>query len=391
MPPKKEIKKHPRSDSPPSTDSEAPDKKAKVPRATATVIGNRTEGPLTRSPEVLSCLNEKKTEKQIWEAVTPFVRRTKDSEFNPAEMYKFGTWNVMSLRGLLRKNESALRDLLHKERFDIFCLQETKLNPGDAGNETLGVVEGYSFVDHPCAAKNGYSGTRTYVKNDRVRDALGARHARGLQVNPTSEGAGDAEGRVLTTWLSPPSSAAAGPTIAVVNTYIPNSGMKLDRLAYRVEDFDQKIRQYLQEVDQLCVQNAKDLAGKAKADAAEPFAGFIWTGDLNVAQCDFDRFFGGNWKTMQQCACFTPEERWSFRDTLSATKSVDAFRYLYPNAAPVYTFWSMRFNGRSRGMGWRLDYFVLPQRLARRVVDCYAMPEVMGSDHCPVQLWLKKQ
>ncbi|CCW71694.1 unnamed protein product [Phytomonas sp. Hart1] len=378
MAPKKDTAKRPRGATP------AKDPQPKVRRSTAAVIGNRTEGPLTRSPAVLASLNESKTEAAIWQGLRPFVRRTAADAFDGAAMLKFGTWNVAGLRGLLRKNESALSDLLQKERFDVFCLQETKLNAGDAQNAGLGEVAGYTFVDHPCQVKNGYSGTRTYFKTACVGDGWRAQHTRGFNLknedDPTDKA--DGEGRVLTTWLS---RAAAGPTLAVVNTYIPNSGMKLDRLTYRVGAFDLKIREYLQAVDARCLANARSTTAEAND------AGFIWTGDLNVAQCDFDRFFAGNWKTMQQCACFTPEERWSFRDTLRETQSVDVFRHLYPDAAPVYTFWSMRFNGRSRGMGWRLDYFVLPERLARRVVDCFAMPEVMGSDHCPVQLWLKKQ
>jgi AP endonuclease 1 len=370
-------------------------------------ISNGAAGKLERSAEALLSLNTKKTEAEIWEGVVPFTRKGTEADFNSSKMYKFITWNVAGLRGLLKKDEMALKDLITKENPDLLLLQETKLNADDvAGNAKLGVVEGYSFVDHPCAYKKGYSGTRTYMRNDTMVEQLSARCTRGFALpsgNASStppvvvvEGAGDEEGRVLTTFLSAPSASSssspllAAPRLAVVNTYVPNSGMGLDRLPHRIKSFDPLMREYLKKLDDWSSETTAGVAAKpADADAVPPH-GFIWTGDLNVAERDFDRYYAGTFKTMQECSGFTPEERSSFRATMAATQSVDVFRHLYPNAGPVYTFWSMRINGRAKGLGWRLDYFVVSSRLVPYVVDCFPMPEVAKSDHCPVQLWLRK-
>merc|ERR1712232_726485 len=146
--------------------------------------------------------------------------------------------------------------------------------------------------------------------------------------------------------------------VALVNSYVPNSGLKLERLEYRVQDYDPLVRQYL-----------RDLGKKYSK------GGVIWTGDLNVAERDYDRFFN-NFKAMQKCPGFTPEERASFRETLAQTEMVDAFRDLYPNAHDTYTFWSKRFDQKSKNNGWRLDYFVVSKDLLPKVVDVYPLPDI---------------
>lgn len=375
------------SDSDSTATPSSPPASPVVVRAT---IGNRTTGPLVRSPETLAALAIKRSKEDIWNAVVPFQRLTTDSDYDSKTMMKLITWNVAGLRGLLKKDEHAISTLLRAEGADVLCLQETKLNVGDAANETLGVVPGYTFVDHPCAAKRGYSGTRTYLRTASMVETLGARSEAGFMSTPQAASAasdatlmpeGDIEGRVLTTVFQLPRSkagqktdaaAAAVPShIALVNTYVANSGMTLDRLPYRTKVFDRRLQAYLQDLE------------------AE-YGAFIWAGDLNVAERDFDRYYTGTFKTMQALSGFTPEERHSFRQTLRETKSVDAFRALYPQSGPSYTYWSARINGREKGMGWRLDYFVLSSALAHRAVDCFPMEHVMGSDHCPVQLWLRK-
>ncbi|CAG9572103.1 apurinic/apyrimidinic endonuclease-redox protein [Leishmania major strain Friedlin] len=370
--------------------------------SSAAKITNGDAGELIRTAEALAALNAKKSEKEIWSDVVPFVRRTTDSDFDPSRMYKFITWNVAGLRGLLKKNASALRAFMEAEKPDVLCLQETKLNVDEAdANATLGVVDGYSFVDHPCAFKRGYSGTRTYMKNSTTVKGLHARCTRGfaLPSEPQAdaaagsrvlvEGAGDEEGRVLTTFLSPdPDSASSSSRIALVNTYVANSGMGLTRLPYRVQSFDPSMREYLHRLDTWATENAAVPSAAAMGSGSSPH-GFIWAGDLNVAERDYDRYYAGTFKSMQECSGFAPEERMSFRETMQRTNSVDIFRQLYPQAGPVYSFWSQRINGRPRNLGWRLDYFVVSSRLASYVVDCFPMPTVMGSDHCPFQMWMR--
>lgn len=331
----------------------------------------------------------KKTEKSIWSCVEPFKRRTEAKDFNHKHMFKFITWNVAGLRGLLKKDSLAIQTLLKEEQPDVLCLQETKLNLGDPQNSTLGVVPGYCFVDHVCRAKKGYSGTRTYTKNSlglewRITTVKGFDKLDAVQTVDHDDG--DNEGRVLTTYFGVNDGDRNEFALALVNTYIPNSGMSLERLPYRYQLFDVKVRQHLCGLASVC----RDVRHAVGSRDTPPFAGFIWTGDLNVAERDYDRYFAGTYKTMQKCSGFTPEERASFRETLRVTNAVDTFRMLYPRAGPVYTFWSARINGRARGLGWRLDYFVVSSALASRVVDCFTMPHVMGSDHCPVQMWLRK-
>ncbi|KAG5481990.1 hypothetical protein LSCM1_05703 [Leishmania martiniquensis] len=373
--------------------------------SSAPKITNGDVGPLIRTAEALAALNTKKSEAEIWSEVVPFVRKTTDSDFDPAHMYKFITWNVAGLRGLLRKNASALRELMEAEKPDVLCLQETKLNINEVeANAALGVVDGYAFVDHPCAFKRGYSGTRTYMKKSTVVQELHAQCTRGFslpsapQAGATTgstvlvEGVGDEEGRVLTTFLSSDCSPApsASSRIALVNTYVANSGMGLTRLPYRIQAFDPSMRAYLHKLDAWATTGAATPSTAAAAGGGGGPHGFIWTGDLNVAERDYDRYYAGTFKSMQECSGFAPEERMSLRETMRRTSSVDAFRLLYPQAGPVYSFWSQRINGRPRNLGWRLDYFIVSSRLASYVVDCFPMPTVMGSDHCPFQMWMRR-
>ncbi|KAG5508940.1 hypothetical protein GH5_06156 [Leishmania sp. Ghana 2012 LV757] len=370
--------------------------------SSAPKITNGDVGQLIRTAEALAALNTKKSEAEIWSDVVPFVRKTVDSDFDAAHMYKFITWNVAGLRGLLKKNASALRELLEAEKPDVLCLQETKLNIDEAeANAALGVVDGYDFVDNPCAFKRGYSGTRTYMKKSSMVQELHARCTRGFSLPSAPpagattgspvlvEGGGDEEGRVLTTFLSRDQvPASSSSRIALVNTYVANSGMGLARLPYRIQAFDPNMRAYLHQLDAWATAGAAVPSAAAAGSGRSPH-GFIWAGDLNVAERDYDRYYAGTFKSMQECSGFAPEERMSFRETMQRTNAVDIFRQLYPQAGPVYSFWSQRINGRPRNLGWRLDYFVVSSRLASYVVDCFPMPTVMGSDHCPFQMWMR--
>lgn len=306
-------------------------------------------------PSLKKHRSETITEESVLEGTVPFKRLTSDGDFDGKKMLKFISWNVAGLRALLNKSKD-LEALIKKEEPDILCLQETKLSDW-ADCPKLGKVPGYDFYDSISVAKKGYSGTRTYVKQ-----GISATVAFGFDLsNPTTH---DNEGRVVTAILD-------GGKLAVVNSYVPNAGMQLERLDYRVEEYDPLVRKYLGQLGQA-------------------HEGVIWTGDLNVAERDYDRFFGGTFKQMQKCPGFTPEERVSFRKTLKETKMIDSFRHLYPNAHKAYSFWSIRFNQRAKGNGWRLDYFVASACLAKRIVDCFMLPQYQSSDHCPIVLWLKK-
>lgn len=301
------------------------------------------------------------TEASVLVGTVPFIRKTQDSDFDSKKMYKIISWNVAGLRALLKKSKE-LHELAEKEKPDFLCLQETKLSPDEeAYNAKLGVLENYTFYDSWSVAKKGYSGTRIYVRKDNEAQVTEAMF--GFNVDKPQMK--DDEGRVVALVFGPPKAP-----LVLVNSYVPNAGMELDRLDYRVKHFDPLMRGFL-----------SSLALKKKCN-------IIWTGDLNVAERDYDRFFSSNWKQMQKAPGFTPEERTSFRTTLREVNLFDAFRHVYPTAHKVYSFWSARFNQRPKNNGWRLDYFVLSTALASKLVDCFMLPQYTGSDHCPVALWL---
>jgi exodeoxyribonuclease III len=295
------------------------------------------------------------TEEMIYEGTTDFCRKTKDVDFDPKTMLRIISWNVAGLRAFVGKTD--LETFVMTEKPDVLCLQETKLSDwADCGK--IGPITGYTCTDSISTAKKGYAGTRTYVK-----DGIRCVHQFGL--DSAKPMAHDIEGRVVCTVLPD------ADNLAIVNSYVPNAGDALKRLDYRM-NFDAIMRKYL---DSLPNKN-----------------GVIWTGDLNVAERDYDRFWGGNFNAMQKGACFTPQERQSFRNTLASGSLIDAFRHLYPTAAKAgtYTFYSWRSAARVKGNGWRLDYFVLSKALADRIVDCFPLQNYTASDHLPLVLWLKK-
>ena len=301
------------------------------------------------------------TEEAAFAGTTAFERITKDADFDASTMLRIVSWNVAGLRGFINKG-GDLDKFCQVEKPDILCLQETKLSdPADCAK--IGAISGYSHVDNISTAKKGYSGTRTYVR-DGLTTAKPV-HAFSFDINKPDEC--DAEGRIVTTAL------ADLADLTIVNTYVPNSGMTLDRLGYRTNTFDPQMRGFLKSI---------------------PWQdSVVWTGDLNVAERDYDRFWGGNFKSMQKSPGFTPEERASFRTTLQDCKMVDAFRLKYPAAAKAgtYTFFSARFNQRAKGNGWRLDYFVVSAALAARVVDCFPLTPYADSDHQPLVMWLRRK
>jgi AP endonuclease 1 len=350
------------------------------------------------------------TRRSIAHATVPWKRLTRNSQFDPKSMWCFVSWNVNGIRSLDNSekypNEHPLVAVIRETlQPDVLCLQETKLSPpppaptaavqgvlaarksssaasgGDAPRRDyralspshIGVIPGYTFTDSISVAKKGYSGTRTYVKTSSGLASVST-HVALTSASPscgTFSRYRDDEGRGVVSMLS---DQDRGSTLALVNSYVPNSGMTLDRLGYRTETYDPIVRKLL-----------ADLHTRVGAGGS-----VIWTGDLNVAERDYDRYFATNFKAMQKVPGFTPEERASFRRTLAETRMVDSFRHLYPNAAGAYSFWSAKFNSKAKGNGWRLDYFVVSEALAERVVDSFMLPDVAGSDHCPIVLWLKK-
>lgn len=355
MPPKKSASKRDRETEKTERETSPERKKSKCDNQKKQSQSADESQPMEKKLSRRSTSGPVITEESILEGTVPFVRATRDADFNEKTTVRILSWNVAGLRAVLKKG-TELQQLVLDRNPDILCLQETKISDWD-DCKNHGVLPGYSYVDSISVAKKGYSGTRTYIRN-----GLDAKHTFGFDLGKPEKH--DEEGRVL-------SSTLPSLSLRVINSYVPNAGMTLDRLDYRVDSYDPLMRDFL------------------KKSGSED--GLIWTGDLNVAERDFDRFFATNFKQMQKSPGFTPQERESFRETLRATGMVDAFRYKYPNASKVYSFWSARFNQRATNSGWRLDYFVISAALAARVIDCFMLPGYTASDHCPIELWLKKK
>jgi len=338
MPPKKRT----RSTSPVKQTEEEPGKSS--PKKVAPKKGGDT-GTLQREGTV--------TAESILAATVPYQRITKDTDFNPKTMYKIISYNVAGLRAVDRDHKDSFLGMVTQHDPDVLCLQETKLQEDDA--DYLASIPGYTVYDSFSTEKKGYSGTRVYVKAGLTHEVS---YGLGAGLKP------DQEGRVIIVTL---------PHVTIVNTYVPNAGMKLERLDERIKKWDPKMEQ--------CLMNLQK-----KSDRA-----VIWTGDLNVAERDYDTYFRGTFKAMQKNPGFTPEERNSFRGMLSRLQMVDSFRLLYPNARDIYTYWSQRFgNLKKTNQGWRLDYFVVSKSIASKIIDQFMLKEQDGSDHCPLVLWMRK-
>lgn len=246
---------------------------------------------------------------------------------------KLISWNVNGLRACLGK---GFTDFFNEIDADIFCVQETKMQQGQATVEFPGYQQYWNSAE-----KKGYSGTAVFTKIPPLSAAFGI----GIDHH-------DQEGRVITLEYE---------DFYLVNVYTPNAQRGLERLDYRME-WEDDFRAYL-----------------LGLDAKKPV---IVCGDLNVAHTEVDL---KNPKTNVNNAGFTPQEREKFSQLLAAGFA-DSFRTLYPDKTGAYTWWSYMFNARANNAGWRIDYFVVSQRLMEQVKDSVIYPEVMGSDHCPVGL-----
>ena len=249
---------------------------------------------------------------------------------------KFISWNVNGLRACLKK---GFLDFCLAEDADVYCLQETKLQPGQAEVDLPGYHQFWNSAD-----KKGYSGTAIFTKEE----PLSVTYDFGEDLHRH-------EGRVIT---------AEYPDFYLVCCYTPNAQDGLKRIDYRMQ-WEDDFRAYLQELD-----------GKKPV---------VLCGDLNVAHQEIDLKNPG---PNRGNAGFSDQERGKMTELLSAG-FVDTFRHLYPDRTGAYSWWSYRFNARKNNAGWRIDYFLVSQRLTDRVAAAEILSDVYGSDHCPVLLELK--
>lgn len=248
---------------------------------------------------------------------------------------KFISWNVNGLRACVQK---GFQDFFDAADADFFCLQETKLQ---AGQIDLPTPDHHSFWNY--AQKKGYSGTAIFAK----QEPLSVRYGIGVE-------ALDTEGRLITLEY---------PTFYLVTCYTPNSQQELARIDHRLK-WEDAFREYLKSLD-----------------AEKPV---IVCGDLNVAHQEIDL---KNPASNRGNAGFSDEERDAFGKLLEAGFT-DSFRYRNPDATGAYSWWSYRFNARKNNAGWRIDYFLVSQRLAPQIAGAAIYNQVLGSDHCPVGLEL---
>ncbi|MBQ6653754.1 MAG: exodeoxyribonuclease III [Prevotella sp.] len=249
-------------------------------------------------------------------------------------MYKFISWNVNGLRACVGKDfEKTFKTL----DADFFCLQETKMQAGQLDLQFPGYRSYWNYAD-----KKGYSGTAIYTRHEPLSVSYGM----GIDEH-------DHEGRVITLEM---------PGFYLVNVYTPNSQDELRRLDYRMT-WEDNFRAYL-----------------LSLDARKPV---IVCGDMNVAHEEIDL---KNPKTNRRNAGFTDEERQQFT-TLLDSGFTDTFRSLHPEQV-TYSWWSYRFQARQKNAGWRIDYFLVSNRLREQIAEATIHTEILGSDHCPVELIL---
>ena len=246
---------------------------------------------------------------------------------------KLISWNVNGLRACVGK---GFMDFFHEVDADFFCLQETKMQAGQLELDLPGYHQYWNSAE-----KKGYSGTAIFSKQEPLRVSYGL---------PQEEH--NHEGRVITLELE---------NFYLVTVYTPNSQDGLARLDYRMQ-WEDDFRSYLLELD------------KKKP--------VIVCGDLNVAHQEIDL---KNPKTNRKNAGYTDEERGKMT-TLLESGFTDSFRYFYPDAAGIYSWWSYRFKAREKNAGWRIDYFLVSNRLQPQLEGAKIHTEVFGSDHCPVEL-----
>ena len=251
-------------------------------------------------------------------------------------MLKFISWNVNGLRAVVGK---GFKEIFTDLDADFFCLQETKLQEGQIDLSFDGYTSYWNYAE-----KKGYSGTAIFTRHkpQAVTYGIGIDHH-------------DLEGRVITLEME---------DFFLVTAYTPNSQDGLKRLDYRMS-WENDFRNYLLQLDQ-----------------KKPV---ILCGDLNVAHKEIDL---KNPKNNRMNPGFTDQEREQFTTLLDAGFT-DSYRHFYPDTEGAYSWWSYRFQARAKNAGWRIDYFVVSNRLCERMQNASILNEIFGSDHCPVELILK--
>ena len=249
---------------------------------------------------------------------------------------KLISWNVNGIRACVQK---GFLDFFKEADADIFCIQESKMQEGQLDLALKGYHQYWNYAE-----KKGYSGTAIFTK----QEPLSVQYGIGVEEH-------DHEGRVITLEFE---------DFYMVTVYVPNSQDELKRLDYRMQ-WETDFLGYLK-----------------KLEEHKPV---IFCGDLNVAHKEIDL---KNPKTNRRSAGFTDEERGKFSEVLESG-FIDTFRYFYPDLEGVYSWWSYRMNARARNAGWRIDYFCVSEALKERLEDAKILSDVMGSDHCPVELDLK--
>ena len=249
---------------------------------------------------------------------------------------KLISWNVNGIRACVGKN---FMEFFNEVDADIFCLQETKLQENQIDLQLEGYYQYWNY-----AKKKGYSGTSIFTK----KEPLNVIYGMGIEEH-------DQEGTLITLEFE---------DFYMVTVYTPNSQSELKRLNYRMK-WEDDFKKYLKELD------------KKKP--------VIVCGDLNVAHKEIDL---KNPKTNRKNAGFTDEERNKFTELLNAG-FIDTFRYFYPTEENIYSWWSYRFKAREKNAGWRIDYFCVSEKMKDRLESAKIHTEVLGSDHCPVELIIK--
>ena len=248
-------------------------------------------------------------------------------------MKKFISWNVNGIRACLNKNFS---ESFYALDADIFCLQETKVQAGQVELDLPGYHQYWNYAE-----KKGYSGTALFSKEEPVSVTYGI----GVPEH-------DTEGRVIT---------AEFDSFFFITVYVPNSQDGLARLDYRMK-WEDAFLSYIK-----------------KLDEKKPV---VFCGDLNVAHEEIDL---KNPKTNHNNAGFTDEERAKF-STVLKSGFTDSFRYFNPDLKDAYSWWSYRFHAREKNAGWRIDYFVVSDRIKDKMTGASIHSDILGSDHCPVEL-----
>ncbi|MCR5291938.1 MAG: exodeoxyribonuclease III [Eubacterium sp.] len=246
---------------------------------------------------------------------------------------KFISWNVNGIRACVGKN---FMEFFKEADADIFCIQESKMQEGQLKLDLPGYHQYWNY-----AKRKGYSGTAIFTKKEPVS----VKNGMGIEEH-------DDEGRLITLDMG---------DYYFITVYVPNSQNELKRLDYRMT-WEDAFREYV-----------------GKLDKEKPV---IICGDMNVAHEEIDL---KNPATNHMSAGFSDEERGKMTELLGAGFT-DSFRFLYPDTVDAYSWWSYRMKARERNVGWRIDYFLVSDRIRDRIEDSRILSDVMGSDHCPVEL-----